>query len=114
MKKLLFLLLAIFAFVNVNSQIKKPVKWTAKTEKISDTEFNLVMNATIEQGWHMYSQFTPDGGPLPITVTIKNQKVMNLDLIQSKLNSFTSPKGGNQKNEHRDQFYRKNKIETNT
>ncbi len=80
MKKLLFLLLAIFAFVNVNSQIKKPVKWTAKTEKISDTEFNLVMNATIEQGWHMYSQFTPDGGPLPITVTIKNQKG-NFELI---------------------------------
>jgi thiol:disulfide interchange protein DsbD len=74
MKKLLFLLLAIFAFVNVNSQIKKPVKWTSKTEKVSDTEFNLVMNATIEQGWHMYSQFTPEDGPLPMVVTGKDQK----------------------------------------
>ena len=80
MKKLLFLLLAILAFVNGNSQIKKPVKWTSKTEKISDTEFNLVMNATIEQGWHMYSQFTPEDGPLPLVVTVKDQKG-NFELV---------------------------------
>ena len=80
MKKLLFLLLAILAFVNVNSQIKKPVKWTSKTEKISDTEFNLVMNAKIEQGWHMYSQFTPEDGPLPLVVTVKDQKG-NFELV---------------------------------
>lgn len=80
MKKLLFLLLAILAFVNGNSQIKKPVKWTSKTEKISDTEFNLVMNAKIEQGWHMYSQFTPEDGPLPLVVTVKDQKG-NFELV---------------------------------
>ena len=80
MKRLLFLLLAILAFVNGNSQIKKPVKWTSKTEKISDTEFNLVMNATIEQGWHMYSQYTPEDGPLPLVVTVKDQKG-NFELV---------------------------------
>ena len=80
MKKLLLLLLAFLAFANGNSQIKKPVKWTSKTEKISDTEFNLVMNATIEEGWHMYSQFTPEDGPLPMVVTVKNQKG-NFELV---------------------------------
>lgn len=74
MKKLILVLFAFFALANGYSQIKKPVKWSAKTEKISDTEFNLVMNATIEDGWHMYSQFTPDNGPLPIVLTFKNQK----------------------------------------
>ncbi len=80
MKKILFLLLAFLAFTTGNSQMKKPVKWTAKTEKISDTEFNLIMNASIEEGWHMYSQFTPEGGPLAITLTFKNQKG-NFELI---------------------------------
>lgn len=80
MKKILFLLLAFLAITTGNSQMKKPVKWTAKTEKISDTEFNLIMNATIEEGWHMYSQFTPEGGPLAITLTFKNQKG-NFELI---------------------------------
>lgn len=74
MKKLLFVLLAFLAFATGNSQIKKPVKWTSKTEKISDTEFNLIMSATIEEGWHVYSQFTPEDGPLPITLKFKNQK----------------------------------------
>ncbi len=80
MKKLILLLFAFFALTNGSAQMKKPVKWTAKTEKISDTEFNLVMNATIESGWHMYSQFTPDGGPLPIVLTFKNQKG-NFELV---------------------------------
>lgn len=80
MKKLILLLFAFFALANSSAQIKKPVKWTAKTEKVSDTEFNLVMNATIENGWHMYSQFTPDGGPLPIVLTFKNQKG-NFELV---------------------------------
>jgi len=80
MKKLIVILVAFFALANVTAQLKKPVKWTTKTEKISDTEFNLVMNATIESGWHMYSQFTPDGGPLPIFLTFKNQKG-NFELV---------------------------------
>ncbi len=74
MKKLILLLFAFFSLVNGSAQIKKPVKWTAKTEKISDTECNLIMSATIENGWHMYSQFTPDGGPLPLVLTFKDIK----------------------------------------
>ena len=74
MKKIVFILFAIFTIANSSAQMKNPVKWTTKTEKISDTEFNLVMNATIEKGWHMYSQFTPENGPLAIVLTFKNQK----------------------------------------
>ncbi|HLF51939.1 protein-disulfide reductase DsbD family protein [Flavobacterium sp.] len=66
MKKIFFLFLVFLAFANGNAQILDPVKWTSKTEKISDTEFNLVFEGVIDEGWHMYSQFTPDGGPLPL------------------------------------------------
>lgn len=55
-------------------QIKNPVKWTSKTEKLSETEFNLIITGTIEEGWHVYSQFTPDGGSLPMVLTFKDQK----------------------------------------
>jgi len=74
MKRILFLFLMLVAFANGNSQILDPVKWKTKVEKISDTEFNLVFEATIEEGWHMYSQFTPDGGPLPVEFTFKDAK----------------------------------------
>lgn len=80
MKNLFYSLVAFLVLTNVTAQVKNPVKWTTKTEKISDTEFNLVMTGIIEDGWHVYSQFTPDGGSLPIFITFKDQKG-NYDLI---------------------------------
>ena len=67
MKKIVFLLVAFFAFVTANSQVLDPVKWKSKTEKISETKYNLILEATIDSGWHLYSQFTPDGGPIPLS-----------------------------------------------
>ncbi|WP_298140795.1 cytochrome c biogenesis protein CcdA [Flavobacterium sp.] len=74
MKNFFYTLIAFLVLTNVNAQVKNPVKWTTKTEKVSDNEFNLVINGTIEEGWHVYSQFTPDGGSLPIVITFKDQK----------------------------------------
>lgn len=74
MKKVLFFLLTFLAIANINAQIVNPVKWTSKVEKISDTEFNLVMEGKIEDGWHVYSQYTPDGGPLPAEFKFKEAK----------------------------------------
>ncbi len=65
MNKLLVTLLLFLAFAKGTAQIVKPVKWTSKVEKVSDTEFNLVMEGKIDDEWHVYSQFTPDGGSLP-------------------------------------------------
>ena len=74
MKKVLFFLLSFLAFANVNAQIVKPVKWTTKVDKLSATEFNLVMDGKIDEGWHLYSQFTPDGGSLPAEFKYDNPK----------------------------------------
>ncbi len=74
MKKIFFLLLGFLAFFNANAQLIAPVKWKTTTEKLNDTEFNLVFEGTIDNGWHVYSQFTPDGGPLPLLLDFKNQK----------------------------------------
>ncbi|MEY3498989.1 MAG: hypothetical protein RL308_658 [Bacteroidota bacterium] len=68
MKKILFLLFTFLVYTNGISQILDPVKWKSKTEKVTETEFNLILEGTIENGWHLYSQFTPDGGPIPLEV----------------------------------------------
>ena len=80
MRKIIFVLLAFLAFANGNSQILDPVKWTTKIEKKSETNYILTFNGIIENEWHMYSQFTPEGGPLPMEVIFKNQKG-NFNLI---------------------------------
>ena len=80
MKKLLFLLLTLLAFAKVNSQILDPVKWTTSIEKKSETNYLLTFNGIIENDWHLYSQFTPDGGPLALEVIFKDQNG-NFNLI---------------------------------
>ena len=73
-KTVLFLMVLFFAFAEGNAQILEPVKWTAKIEKKSETNFVLIFDGIIEKDWHIYSQFTPDGGPLPLEIAFKNQK----------------------------------------
>lgn len=66
-KTLLFCLLAIGFSFNVFSQILQPVKWESKVEKVSETEYNLIFTAVIDNGWYIYSQKS-NGGFAPITV----------------------------------------------
>lgn len=73
MKKLIYVLFAFFALHSLSAQVLKPVKWTSKIEKNSDTEFTLVFEGISEKDWHVYSQFTPDGGPLPLEFDFKDQ-----------------------------------------
>jgi len=74
----IFLLFFFFALAS-NAQILEPVKWTSKMEKKGDKVI-LIFDGTIEKDWHMYSQFTPDGGPLALEISFKNQKG-NYELI---------------------------------
>ena len=88
MKKLLFLFIAFLAYSNGNAQILDPAKWTTKIEKKSETNYVLTFNAVIENDWHLYSQFTPDGGPLPLEIIFKNQKG-NFNLVGKAKESKT-------------------------
>lgn len=69
MKKNILLLLFTAYSISAFSQIFNPVKWTTSTEKISNTEYNLVINATIDENWHLYSQNVPEDGPIPTAFT---------------------------------------------
>jgi thiol:disulfide interchange protein DsbD len=72
MKKNLLILIALISF-NIQAQIFNPVKWTTSVEKVSDSQFDLVAKATIENHWHMYSQFLGgDDGPIPTTFSFKD------------------------------------------
>lgn len=70
MKKILLSLVLLVTFIG-NAQLSDPVKWKSKLVQKSDTEFELIMDATIEDNWHLYSQFTPDGGAQPLVFTFK-------------------------------------------
>lgn len=64
--------MAFFALVNSSfAQIHDPVKWSTSVEKISDSEYDLIVTATIEAKWHLYSQNVPADGPIPTSFSFK-------------------------------------------
>ena len=46
------------------AQIETPVKWAYAAKKISNKEAIIYLKATIDKGWHIYSQNVQDGGPV--------------------------------------------------
>ena len=77
MKKL-FLILFLIA-TNSFSQIHDPVKWSTSIEKITETTYNLIITASIEENWHLYSQNVPDDGPIATLFTF--EKNNNFELV---------------------------------
>ncbi|TBO43600.1 protein-disulfide reductase DsbD family protein [Pedobacter kyonggii] len=65
MKKLLIILALMWVSISAKSQIESPVHWSFSSEKINDQEAFLVLKANIDPGWHVYSQFIKEGGPVP-------------------------------------------------
>lgn len=82
MKKNLFLLLAlltlpVFLAVAQQKQVQ-PVHWTTDVDILEGDEFLLIFNATIDNGWYLYSQNTPEGGPLPAYFDFDSAKDIKL------------------------------------
>ena len=71
-KKIVSLFILAFVFSFANAQILDPVDFSTSTEKISDTDYYLVVTATIDEGWHLYAQYIPEDGPIPTTITLEN------------------------------------------
>ena len=53
------------------SQTISPVQWESKVTEISSTEYDIIINGTIEDGWHLFSQFTHEDGSLPSELTFE-------------------------------------------
>ena len=70
LRKLFIITLICFtANISLFAQILEPVKWSFSSKRINDTIAELTLKATIDKGWHVYSQHIPDGGPIPTTFT---------------------------------------------
>jgi thiol:disulfide interchange protein DsbD len=69
MKKITSMITVLILFaLQSKSQILQPVKWSYAAKKTSATEAVVFIKATIDAGWHVYSQFVKDGGPVKTTI----------------------------------------------
>lgn len=82
MKKSVYLLLLVLVLMipfSVKSQMVDPVKWNIQLNQLSDTELEVVFDATIDEEWHVYTNTLPEGGPVPTSV--EWEKLNNVKLI---------------------------------
>ena len=76
MKKLAFVLVLIIMMKGLSAQQK--LSWTYSAKSLGNNKYEVRMVATPPTGWHIYSQFTPDGGPVPTTFKFNNNALVGL------------------------------------
>ncbi len=76
MKKYLLLFTIIFYVNTLLAQTKDPVTWTYRANKKTATTYDLIATATLPKPWHIYSQNTEDGGPLPTKICFNNNPLV--------------------------------------
>lgn len=74
MKKLLLMMTLFFAGAAAHAQIVTPVKWAYAAKKLGNNEVMILMKATIDEGWHIYSLNVKDGGPIKTSFTFPASK----------------------------------------
>jgi len=63
MKKATILFILIIASVLLQAQIVNPTKWEFDSKQVG-IEVDLIFKATIDNGWHLYDTYLPEGGPI--------------------------------------------------
>ncbi|WDF55836.1 protein-disulfide reductase DsbD domain-containing protein [Mucilaginibacter sp. KACC 22063] len=79
MKKLIILMLLVCAAGFVRGQILTPVHWSYAAKRLNDKEAVIFIKATMDKGWHVYSQTLQKGGPVKTTITFEPSKKFQLN-----------------------------------
>jgi thiol:disulfide interchange protein DsbD len=80
MKKLSLILILFFIAGLAFAQNPNPVSWNFSSKKIRDNVYELQMIATIQQGWHVYSQSQPkDAIAQPTTFVFNKNPLLQFD-----------------------------------
>ncbi|MDB5144409.1 MAG: sugar transporter [Mucilaginibacter sp.] len=64
MKKVLLLMIVLIMSAGAYAQIEAPVKWSYAAKRLPNNEAVILLRATIQDGWHIYSLNVGDGGPI--------------------------------------------------
>ncbi|GAO43021.1 protein-disulfide reductase DsbD domain-containing protein [Flavihumibacter petaseus] len=78
MKKVLLLAFGLMALNVLNAQVKNPIQWAFASKAIDANTYEVSMTANIENGWHIYSQTTPEGGPIPTEISFAKNPLVSL------------------------------------
>ncbi|MBN2166340.1 MAG: thioredoxin family protein [Marinilabiliaceae bacterium] len=72
------LVFLLFAFSAV-AQVENPVKWTFSYSQKDNSTIEVYADAEIEEGWHLYSAYLPENGPVPTSLKLIKSDLFQLD-----------------------------------
>jgi DsbC/DsbD-like thiol-disulfide interchange protein len=79
MKKFIGFIIIILSATVANAQLS-PVTWSFTAQKTADKTYEVHMRATIQQGWHLYSQTQPENAiAIPTSFTVNNNPLLTLN-----------------------------------
>ncbi len=77
--KLSVLIASVLLTISLQAQLN-PVSWSFSAQKVGDKTYEIQMVATMQTGWHLYSQVQPeDAIAIPTTFTITPNPLFTLD-----------------------------------
>ncbi|HET6993988.1 MAG TPA: hypothetical protein VFI06_03350, partial [Chitinophagaceae bacterium] len=80
MKKYLIIALGFMVATTAKAQMPTPVSWSYTAKKTSDKTYEVRLTATIQSGWHLYSQKQPaDAIVEPTKITFNKNPLLKLD-----------------------------------
>lgn len=76
----LIILSCVLFLINLGATGQNPVSWAFAAKKIKADFYEIQMTATIEKGWHLYSQDQPeDAIAIPTSFTFINNPLLTLN-----------------------------------
>ncbi len=78
MKKLMLAAVALMLINTLHAQILTPVKWSYAAKKLNNKEAIIFIKASVDNGWHIYSQYVKDGGPIATSFKFTPSKAYSI------------------------------------
>lgn len=75
MKKILFTLFFMLSFVgSMYAQMEQHITWKFSTKMLDGNKVEVICEATVDPGWHVYSSVLPKGTAIPTTIEIEENE----------------------------------------
>jgi len=74
----IFILISAALLISLGPKAQSPVSWNYSVKKVADNTFEVKMTATIQSGWHLYSQNQPeDAIALPTEIKFNGNPLLS-------------------------------------
>lgn len=91
------LLILLFLFTGINAQIKNPVKFKFSVNDLGNNQYEAVLNATLDAGWHLYSRDIPEDTGIPTEYKVSGKNIETIgkfEEVGKKHKEFSEAFGG--------------------